>query len=329
VSLAELCDTVEHVFDVSEFSEEEYEIAPEDFGIRPRTGRLILTAKQIREDLYRLHATFANESPVAEANQTSRRGVQDIAFTSAHLLLGVENGEFISLLEPPVALEEDAKACTQNGVFPVLVGDTGDHSTVLCSPIILYDYPQVAPESVGDFFDGTEMDEMLALRVLTLSDEEQAEMRRGDRHARAILARTQSLSNEQLLKVHGVLRGLRHITEPELANPPVEAGTDFIDQPFDPFSERPPTESVRVFGIELRTGDRVRLWPQKRADIMDLAMEGKVAIIEAIEQDLEDNLQFAVVLEDDPGRDMGMLRQAGHRFFFSPDEVEPLELRVP
>jgi hypothetical protein len=99
---------------------------------------------------------------------------------------------------------------------------------------------------------------------------------------------------------------------------------DLIDAPFDPFAERPPLESVRVFGVELRIGDRVRLWPQKKADILDLAMEGKIAIIETIEQDLEDNVQLAVVLEDDPGRDMGMLRQPGHRFFFTPEEVEPL-----
>jgi hypothetical protein len=72
----------------------------------------------------------------------------------------------------------------------------------------------------------------------------------------------------------------------------------------------------------------VRLWPQKKADILDMAMEGKIAVIEAIEQDFEDNVQFAVVLEDDPGRDMGMLRQAGHRFFFTPEEVEPLGLEV-
>lgn len=72
----------------------------------------------------------------------------------------------------------------------------------------------------------------------------------------------------------------------------------------------------------------MRLWPQKKADIMDIVMEGKVAIVEAIEQDLEDQVQFAVVLEDDPGRDMGMLRQAGHRFFFSPEEIEPLTMEA-
>jgi hypothetical protein len=96
----------------------------------------------------------------------------------------------------------------------------------------------------------------------------------------------------------------------------------------DPFVERPPLESVSVFGVELRKGDRVRLWPQKKADIMDMALEGKVAVIEAIEEDLEGNAQFAVVVEEDPGRDMGILRQAGHRFFFSPNEIEPLQLEV-
>ncbi len=85
-----------------------------------------------------------------------------------------------------------------------------------------------------------------------------------------------------------------------------------------------PVESVTVFGVGVRLGDRVRLWPQKSADILDIALKGKVAIVEAIERDFEDRLHLAVVLEDDPGRDLGMLRQPGHRFFFSPEEVEPL-----
>ena len=85
-------------------------------------------------------------------------------------------------------------------------------------------------------------------------------------------------------------------------------------------------ESVSIFGIEVKTGARVRLWPQKTADIMDMALKGKVAIVEAIERDFDDHVHLAVVLEDDPGRDLGMLRQPGHRFFFSPDEVEPLTL---
>jgi len=93
---------------------------------------------------------------------------------------------------------------------------------------------------------------------------------------------------------------------------------------WDPFPERPALESVRVFGVELKRGNRVRLWPQKTADIMDMALQGQIAIIEAIEQDYDDQIHFAVVLEDDPGKDLGMLRQPGHRFFFDAEEVEPL-----
>ena len=91
-------------------------------------------------------------------------------------------------------------------------------------------------------------------------------------------------------------------------------------------SNSAPVESISIFGIELKLGDRVRLWPQKTADIMDMALKGKVAVIEAIERDYEDNYHLAVVLEDDPGRDLGMMRQPGHRIFFSPDEVEPLAI---
>jgi hypothetical protein len=99
-----------------------------------------------------------------------------------------------------------------------------------------------------------------------------------------------------------------------------------LEVPWGDFEEGTPVESVRVFGRELRTGDRVRLWPKQGADIMDLALTGKVATIEAIERDYEDQVHLAVVVDDDPGRDLGLLRQPGHRFFFSPAEVEPMAL---
>jgi hypothetical protein len=87
-----------------------------------------------------------------------------------------------------------------------------------------------------------------------------------------------------------------------------------------------PIESVTVFGVVVKPGDRVRLWPQKGADILDMALKGKVAILESIEVDFDDQIHLAVVLEEDPGRDLGIARQPGHRFFFSPQEVEPLAL---
>jgi len=88
--------------------------------------------------------------------------------------------------------------------------------------------------------------------------------------------------------------------------------------------ERSELADVSVGGVEIRTGDRVRLSPRAGGDIFDLALAGKIAIIESIEQDYEDNIHLAVVLEDDPGRDLGMMRQPGHRFFFSLEEVEPI-----
>lgn len=93
---------------------------------------------------------------------------------------------------------------------------------------------------------------------------------------------------------------------------------------WDPFEERPPLESVRVWGVELRAGDRVRVWPQKSADIFDMALEGKTATIEAIELDFDNHIHVAVLLDDDPGRDLGAARQIAHRFFFAPEEIEPV-----
>lgn len=87
--------------------------------------------------------------------------------------------------------------------------------------------------------------------------------------------------------------------------------------------DRTPADSVRVRGADLRKGDHVRLRPRRGGDILDMALAGKMGTIEAIEQDYEGNYHFAIVLDDDPGKDLGMLRQPGHRFFFLPEEVEP------
>jgi len=89
--------------------------------------------------------------------------------------------------------------------------------------------------------------------------------------------------------------------------------------------DKTPVESLVADGVDMRAGDRVRLRPRKGGDVFDLALEGKTATIECIEQDYEGKFHLAVVLDEDPGRDMGMLRQPGHRFFFNPEEVESLK----
>jgi hydrogenase maturation protease len=99
------------------------------------------------------------------------------------------------------------------GTWPVLVGQAGERDTMLSSPIILYDYPEIAPESPGDLFDGAEIDEILSLRIMTMTDEEKREMRQSDDRTRKILERTESMPEEQFMKLHGALRGLRSVKE--------------------------------------------------------------------------------------------------------------------
>ena len=101
-----------------------------------------------------------------------------------------------------------------------------------------------------------------------------------------------------------------------------------MDDFFREYEERPALQSVVVKGVELEKGSRILLWPRAGGDIMDLALKGKVAFVEGIEQDYEDRIHIAVTLEDDPGRDLGEARFLGHRFFFSPEEIEPLDFEV-
>jgi hydrogenase maturation protease len=161
----------------------------------------------------KLHLELENASTLVSGDEARRDEALPRSFVSAHVLLGINNGEFVSLLDPVEKYRESAATCHNIGVFPVLAGEEPDRTMMLCSPIILYDYPKIASESEGDFFDGTEMDEMLTLRVLTLTDAEKQQMRNGDPRARRILERTESLTADSMLKAHGVIRGMREIRE--------------------------------------------------------------------------------------------------------------------
>jgi hydrogenase maturation protease len=131
------------------------------------------------------------------------------------MILGVDSGEFVSLLDPPKEWQQFAAQCKNTGCFPVLVGDAGKRNMLLCSPIILYDYAQIAPESAGDFFDSTEMDEMLTLRVMTMTDEEKQEVRSAHERTRALLDRTERTAREQLMRTHGIIRDMRPVNPNE------------------------------------------------------------------------------------------------------------------
>jgi hypothetical protein len=278
---------------------------------RSLEGTVEVEAEPVREGLFRFTVKVMNTAPWSGQN---REETLEQTLVSTHTILKVEGGEFVSLMDPPEELKRLAEECENVKTWPVLAGEEGDRHTILSSPIILYDYPQIAPESPGDLFDGGEIDQLLTLSILSLTDEEKEEARATDPRAREILDRSESLTEEDLMGLHGAVRGFQTLR-----------GGEQID-PFEIEDlERPAPLSVSVGGIEVRTGSRVRLWPQAGRDIFDIALSGKVAIVEKIEQDFEDRILLAVSVEDDPGREMVDLPVLGHRFFFSPKEVEPLE----
>lgn len=172
------------------------------------TGRLEVSAEIADQGVLRLTIVLANLTPWDSTEIHTREDVLLKSFLSAHTVLGVTSGEFISQIDPPSELHLAASQCRNVGTWPVMVGDETARDAMLSSPIILYDYPQIAPESAGDLFDGTEIDEILALRILTLSDAEKREIRQSDARTRQVLERTESMPAEHFRKLHGVLRGM-------------------------------------------------------------------------------------------------------------------------
>ena len=174
-------------------------------------GEIEVTAAAAGDGLYRLTVRVHNRTALADAETAARDNALLRTLVSTHVMLGARDGEFVSLLEPPEACRRAAAGCRNVGVWPVLVGEEGSKEMMLSSPVILYDYPQVAPESPGDLFDGGEIDEILTLRILTLTDEEKGAMAAVDGRAQELLARTESLAREQLSRLHGTMRGVRPV----------------------------------------------------------------------------------------------------------------------
>ena len=177
-------------------------------------GTVLVNATPVEPDLFKLQVRVQNLTPLeGNPGQTSRDSALMQSLVSAHTVLGAVNAQFVSLLEPPEGLKNLAASCENLGAWPVLVGAESQRDTMLASPIILYDYPQIAPESPGDLFDGTEIDEILALRIMTMTDDEKREMRMTDDRACKILERTEALPVEHLAKLHGTLRELHSLKE--------------------------------------------------------------------------------------------------------------------
>jgi hydrogenase maturation protease len=269
------------------------------FDHAPFEGAIDVSAEPAGDNLFKLGAQLRNLTPLVNGKRLSREEALPRAFLSAHLVLGTGGGEFLSMQDPPEQFRGLAESCRHVRAWPVLVGDPDRCDTMLAPSIILSDFPQIAAESPGDLFDSTEMDEMLTLRIQTLTPDEKRELAALDARAEVLLNRSEALNQEQLLELHGRW-----------------SPTDDV---------RSPIASTRAGDEEIAIGMHVRLRPRGRADVFDLSLDGMTAEIIAIEQDFDGRIYLSVVIDDDPGRDLGAAGKPGHRFHFRPDEIELLE----
>jgi len=284
----------------------------------------ISVARLHDSSLLKVCVQIENTTGLSEAESAADRdSVMRRSLVAVHTLLAVDDASFLSLLDPPPAGRSAVETCVCDGTFPVLIGREGSSDVMLSSPIILYDFPSVAPESAGDFCDATEIDEILALRVMTLTDDEKAEARGTDARAAAIIDRCDDMPDEIWSRLHGAVRSLRPIAR---ASDPVpdegvveQPGWDAaLDASFDPFAD-----TMEIGGVEVGAGTRVRLRPSRRADAHDLFYAGRLATVKGVFNDLDGDKHVAVALDDDPATDM--FEWQGRFLYFHPDEIEVLD----
>jgi hypothetical protein len=226
------------------------------------------------------------------------------ALIAAHTVMSVSPGRFVSMVDPPEWAKPAVDECRCERTWPALVGD--DAGTVLSSPIILYDFPSIAPESAGELFDGLEIDEILTLRTMTLTDEEKRQARATDPRAAAIVDRVDAMPPELLARLHGTIRSPESVDKPWW-DPGMDASVD------------PDTDSVMVSGVRVARGSRVVLRPgMRRADAQDMFLAGREATVQAVLHDVDGDLHVAVTVDGDLDPAYGRFR------YFSAEEVEPL-----
>ena len=281
----------------------------------------------------RLRVRVDNHSAPAAA-LSSREDALPTALVAAHMIIGLHGGAFISMTDPPEWARPEVQACENIGCWPVLAGADGGRQVMLSTPIILYDHPELAPESPGDLYDGTEIDEILSLRTLALSDDEKAEARATDPRAAALIDRVEALGPDDFDRMHGTIRSPRVVSglpgalySGPAEGPGAPAGYEPAVPWWDPAADAsvsPDTDAITVAGRRIARGSLVTLRPGvRRSDAQDMFLAGRVARVEAVLLDVDDTAYLAVSLTDDPDQD---LRVAHGRFlYFSPDEVEPCE----
>jgi hypothetical protein len=330
--------------------------APLDGVIRVRAERVAGPYRALK-----LHVRIENHTQPDRPPRNRDDGLRH-ALIAAHALIGVPGGSFISMTDHPEWAAAEVAACTNTNVWPVLAGSAECRDLVLSSPVILYDHPEIAPESAGDLFDATEIDEILTLRTLALTDEEKQEARATDPRAADLLDRLDGLPPEMLEKMHGAIRYLEPSAGPvhRSGRPPAREAGGSSGQtgpghtgpgytaagPFpgaaaapDPAAFEPPTapwwdpgadtsvspetDHVVIEGVTVARGSKVRMRPgARRADAQDLFLVGREAQVEAVLHDVDGQVHVAVSPVSDPVAELQ--RSHGRFLYFAPDELEPI-----
>ena len=295
-------------------------------------GRLVRTRRALHAqlDVSAEHDDGFLRVTMAVRNTAAPVGTKDeaiaVSFIGTHLVAEIVDGDFVSLLEPPAQADNAVARCRHHRCFPVLAGPPGDTALMLVSPIILYDHPEIAEQSEGALYDSTEIDEILTLRVMTMTDDEKAAARATDPLAAQIIERCDSMSPEAMLNLHGVLRNPHATAEPAGLIPEIPDGVDWWD-PLADNAVQPNIDAVLVNGVRVSRGSRVRLHPSRRADAQDLFFADKIARVTSVHETVDGDQHVGVVLEDDPAADLH--EWYGRYLYFAPDEVEPLSERNP
>ena len=352
---------------------EEVQASPADHPAGSPAGRVVRTRWAIDglirssaervDGAIRLRVRIENLSS-SPSTSTARDAALRRSLLGCHTLVAIRNGEFMSMIDPPAELAAAAKASANVHTWPVLVGESGQHDLLLSSPIILYDYPAIAPESQGDLYDSTEIDEILTLRIMTLTDAEKKAARATDPRARAIIDAADDMPPEIFDRLHGAIRYLRETPDREIrpergADAAEPAGADDGAGPADPAAAiqpwTPDLGDPDWLTLREPTDDRVELppsvWqPDARVVPDRAAIEiggmtiSKGAFVRLRPTRRADSMDVflagktatveAVYESVDDDTHVGvtldddpgadLYRSSGRFFYFAPDELEPL-----
>ncbi|MGN6336228.1 hypothetical protein [Mycobacterium sp.] len=275
-------------------------------------GRLVRERHEIRGvltvtsepdgDLLRVSVRLANVGAAVDAHD-DKNTVVARSMIGTHLIAEVVGGRFISLLEPPPSATDAVSRCGRHRCFPVLAGPPGTDDMLLISPIILYDHPEVAEQSDTALYDCTEIDEILTLRVMTMTDDEKAQARATDPRAARIIDECDAMSPEAMARLHGVLRDPHTLNVSAGLVPEIPEGVDWWD-PLADNAVAPEIDAVLVNGVRIARGSKVRLRPRRNADAQDIFVAGKTARVTSVHEDVEGNKHVGVVVADDPAAEL-------------------------